>query len=47
MRYKKLCSFAGGFGEKLAVGKVWFSLGFYIYIGRKWFGLWVEVEGVE
>ena len=30
------------FSEKLLIGKSGdFSLGFRIYIGRKWFGLWV------
>ena len=30
------------FNEKLVIGENGdFSLGFRIYIGRKWFGLWV------
>ena len=36
--------FVGKFGEKLIIGEsVDFSLGFCIYIGRKWFGLWVGI----
>ena len=47
MRYEKfdvgfVCGFVGKFDKKLVIGEnVDFSLDFRIYIGRKWFGLWI------
>ena len=36
--------FVGNFGAKLIIGEsVDFSFGFCIYIGRKWFELWVGI----
>ena len=40
-----VASFYVIFSEKLVIGEsVDFSFGFCIYIGRKWFGLWVKVK---
>ena len=53
MEYEKfrcgfVCRFVGKFDEKLVIGEsMYFSWYFYIYIGRKWFGLWVEIGCVR